>query len=200
MKRQFSLSAKLIVAVSLLLTLAIASVASADNYHERTYQVTVVNLANGQPFTPPVIATHEKGFNLFERRQPASFEVKEIAENGNLQPMIDLLTDNDWVSDFEVAVAGDPPPLMPNSVVSVELTANSEHDMLSLVAMLICTNDGFAGVNSMRPPRKVGQSRIQMVRDYDAGTEINTEDFADIVPPCPALTGVESTDAGAGEI
>ena len=31
-----------------------------------------------------------------------------------------------------------------------------------------------------------------------AGTEVNTEDFADLVPPCPALTGVMSTDMGTG--
>ena len=33
---------------------------------------------------------------------------------------------------------------------------------------------------------------------YDAGTEINTEDFADIVPPCQALTGVSSGEPGTG--
>ena len=31
-----------------------------------------------------------------------------------------------------------------------------------------------------------------------AGTEINTEVFADIAPPCPVLTGVASDDAEAG--
>ncbi|MEM8860818.1 MAG: spondin domain-containing protein [Chloroflexota bacterium] len=198
MKRQISLSTKLALAVILLLSLAIASVASADDQYKRTYEVTVVNLTTGQWFTPPVVATHEKGFHLFERRAKATFEVKEIAENGNLQPMVDLLTDNKWVSDFEVAVAGDPPPLAPRSLVTVELTANSDHDVLSMVSMLICTNDGFGGTDSMRLPKRVGQSRISQIRGYDAGTEINTEDFADIVPPCPALTNVETTDAGTG--
>ena len=33
---------------------------------------------------------------------------------------------------------------------------------------------------------------------YDAGTELNTEDFADIVPPCQGLIGVTSDDAGTG--
>jgi hypothetical protein len=33
---------------------------------------------------------------------------------------------------------------------------------------------------------------------YDAGTEINTEDFADIVPPCQGLIGVSSGEAGTG--
>lgn len=198
MKRQISLNAKLIVAICLLMSLALASIVSADSSDKRTYQVTVVNLTEGQWFTPPVIATHEKEFRLFERRQAATFEVKEIAENGNLQPMIDSLTDNKWVSDFQVAVAGDPPPLMPKGLVTIEITANSDHDVLSMVSMLICTNDGFGGTDSMRLPKRVGASRISQVRGWDAGTEINTEDFADIVPPCPALTGAETTDTGTG--
>ena len=33
---------------------------------------------------------------------------------------------------------------------------------------------------------------------YDARTEMNTEDFADIVPPCQGLIGVSSGDSGTG--
>ena len=33
---------------------------------------------------------------------------------------------------------------------------------------------------------------------YDAGSERNTEDFADIVPPCQGLIGVMSDDEGTG--
>jgi hypothetical protein len=33
---------------------------------------------------------------------------------------------------------------------------------------------------------------------YDAGTELNTEDFADIVPPCQELIGVSSGEPGTG--
>ena len=31
------------------------------------------------------------------------------------------------------------------------------------------------------------------VNAYDAGTEMNTEDFADMVPPCQGLIGVSLT-------
>jgi hypothetical protein len=33
---------------------------------------------------------------------------------------------------------------------------------------------------------------------FDARTEVNTEDFADIVPPCQGLIGVSSDDPGTG--
>jgi hypothetical protein len=59
-----------------------------------------------------------------------------------------------------------------------------------------CTNDGFTGVNGLRLPRKVGDSVTTVTAGYDAGTEINTEDFAHIVPPCQALIGVSSGEPG----
>jgi hypothetical protein len=49
--------------------------------------------------------------------------------------------------------------------------------------MLICTNDGFTGSDGLRLPSKLGQSAMYYMAAYDAGSEINTEDFADIVPP-----------------
>jgi hypothetical protein len=34
---------------------------------------------------------------------------------------------------------------------------------------------------------------------YNAGTEANTEDFADMVPPCQALIGVGTGEPGTGQ-
>jgi hypothetical protein len=62
--------------------------------------------------------------------------------------------------------------------------------------MLICTNDGFTGADAVKLPAQVGTSASGAFFAYDAGTEINTEDLADIVPPCQALSGV-SDDMGA---
>ena len=56
--------------------------------------------------------------------------------------------------------------------------------------MLICTNDGFTGVDGLRLPGAVGQTVVANTAAYDAGTEANTEDFGDIVPPCQAVIGV----------
>ena len=47
--------------------------------------------------------------------------------------------------------------------------------------MIVCTNDGFAGADSKNLPA-VGESITYNLRGYDAGTEINTENRADIVP------------------
>lgn len=183
--------------IALSLTMLFATAVSATYDNTRTYRVTVFNLTGGQPFTPPLIATHSRHFHMFERREEANIGVQEIAENGNLDPMIGILEDSAKVSDFAVAVAGDPPPLMPGSSISVEITAQPD-DVVSMVSMLICTNDGFAGLDSKRLPNRVGGFKTFGMRGYDAGTEINTEDFGDIVPPCGPLTGVDSGGAGTG--
>lgn len=49
-----------------------------------------------------------------------------------------------------------------------------------------------------REARELGATVTAYGTGYDAGTELNTEDFADIVPPCQALMGVSSGDAGSG--
>ena len=59
----------------------------------------------------------------------------------------------------------------------------------------MCTNDGFTGVDSFRLPNR---KATVFARAYDARTEANTEDFADLVPPCQGLIGVSSEDTGTG--
>lgn len=44
----------------------------------------------------------------------------------------------------------------------------------------------------------MGDSVTVLTNSYDAGTEINTEDFADLVPPCQGLVGVSPGEAGTG--
>jgi len=164
----------------------------------RTYQVTIDNLTGGQPLTPPLVATHQRAADLFDVGSSASTGIREIAENGNLAPLKTILEGSDHVSSVVVAVAGTPPPVMPGAGVTFTIQAEPGARFLSFASMLICTNDGFTGLDSVRLPSQVGDSFNRDLNAYDAGTEMNTEDFADMVPPCPALTGVPSTDPGSG--
>jgi hypothetical protein len=130
--------------------------------------------------------------------EPASEAIKEIAENGNLDPAVAVLSGSDQVSDFGAAFGPTIPPLLPGETTGITLRSERGAKLVSFAAMLICTNDGFTGIDSVRLPKQVGDSVTVQTNGYDAGTEINTEDFADIVPPCPPLTGVTSTDPGSG--
>lgn len=160
--------------------------AAADDH--ATYKVTITNLTRAQWFTPPAAATHDGSVSIFTKNQAASNEVRQIAENGNLDPMVALLGSATGVTDWAVAVSSPIPPLAPGGSVTFTLEGEPG-DRLSFVSMLICTNDGFAGVDGMLLPVHPGQSQSRNVNAYDAGTEVNTEAWADLVPPCAMLTG-----------
>jgi hypothetical protein len=182
--------------------LATASLAAADA-PVATYEVTITDLTAGQPLTPPVVATHRAATSMFTVGQPASFALKEIAENGNLAPMISQVESDKHVADSAAASAPLVPAGLPGSAMfgdSVTLTVSASEGakFLSFASMLICTNDGFTGVDSLRLPKDVGDAVIARSAGYDAGTELNTEDFADIVPPCQGLVGVSSGEPGTG--
>jgi hypothetical protein len=82
--------------------------------------------------------------------------------------------------------------------VALTLRAGTGAKFLSFASMLICTNDGFTGVDSLQLPDGTGERVVVRTNGYDAGTERNTEDFADIVPPCQGLVGVSSGEPGTG--
>jgi hypothetical protein len=182
--------------------LATGGAASADA-PVATYAVTITDLTGGQPLTPPVVATHRASTGMFTVGQPASFALKEIAENGNLAPMIVQLESDKHVAGTAVAAAPLVPSGLPGSAmfgdsVTLTVTASEGAKFLSFASMLICTNDGFTGVDSLRLPKDVGDTVVVQSAGYDAGTELNTEDFADIVPPCQGLVGASSGEPGTG--
>jgi Spondin_N len=168
------------------------------------YEVTITNLTSGQPLTPPAVAAHRRPYSPFTVGRPASFGVKEIAENGNLAPLLAEFAANPFVSQSLAAPGG---PLVPaglpgsamfDNTTTFTITTGHGANFLSFVSMLICTNDGFTGVSGLRLPKRVGDSLSVTTNAYDAGTEINTEDFADMVPPCQGLVGVSSGEPGTG--
>jgi hypothetical protein len=162
------------------------------------YEISVENLTTGQPFTPPAVAIHRPAISLYEVGEAASVAIQEIAENGNLDPAVALLSGSNQVSDFGAAFGPTIPPLLPGETTSITLRSERGAKLVSFASMLICTNDGFTGIDDVRLPRGLGESITVHARAYDAGTEVNTEDFADIVPPCQGLVGVGSDDPGTG--
>jgi hypothetical protein len=192
----------LAAAVAALVFLATVSSAAAQA-PVATYEVTIDDLTEGQPLTPPVVATHRAATGMFTVGQPASLALKEIAENGNLAAMLAQLEADKHVADSVAAAAPLVPAGLPGSAmfddsVTLTVTASEGAKFLSVASMLICTNDGFTGADSLRLPKRVGDAIVVRSAGYDAGTERNTEDFADIVPPCQGLVGVSSGEPGTG--
>jgi Spondin_N len=183
---------------------ALAAAPAAEAARAETFEVTLTNLTGGQPLTPAVAATHRAKNELFRVGRTASFGLKEIAENGNNAPLLTRLGSDDDVSmaveapGGPLVPAGSPGDAMFGQTATFAIGAERGARFLSLAAMLICTNDGFTGVNALALPAQVGDSVTVGTLGYDAGTELNTEDFADLVPPCQGLIGVSSGEPGTG--
>ena len=188
------------------LGVALGALALAPAALARDYEVTITNLTSGQPLTPPVIASHHGKHAVFAVGQQASVGVREIAENGNSAPLLAQLDADPFGEFFDFTESGSG-PLVPPGVpgdamfdqqVTLELEAGRKFNRLSFVSMLICTNDGFTGVDGLKLPSAKDRSKTVLTNGYDAGTEINTEDYADIVPPCQDLIGDSSGEPGTG--
>jgi len=181
---------------------------SASN--RRRYRVTVTNLTEGQFFTPPAAAIHTADVEAFAVGAPANEATQQVAENGNLGPLVDLIGESEEVASGAVGDVDreEPHPLVPKDdpggtgfpyFATLELTAPTRRDVpferseetyyLSFISMLIATNDGFAGLDTVPLPEEVNESRSYYAIGYDAGTEENTERFEDLVPPAQALSG-----------
>lgn len=183
------------------LSLAASGGAAASGKHDVTYEITISNITAGQPFTPPVLAVHNRRAEIFSVGAPASEGVRSIAENGDNVPLVTALSGDHNVNLVVEGTAPVVPPGNPggtgfDSQTTFTITASRHARFVSFVSMLICTNDGFTGLNSIRLP--VGKKTVY-ARGYETRTEQNTEDFADIVPPCQGLIGVASDDAGTGQ-
>lgn len=164
------------------------------------YDLEFENLTDGQYLTPPNFAGHVNGVHVFERGQAASPGVQAVAENGAVPVLADELTaaiDDNGLGTS--AVAGPAVPLSPGEVRSAELATFG--DRLSVVSMVVCTNDGFAGLDSRRLPTRSGDSSTFYLVALDAGTEINTENRADLVPApfCGPGGGTEETNPELAE-
>jgi hypothetical protein len=166
-----------------------AAASASSGHHGRhrepepaTYTVTVTNLTAAQYLTPPNFAAHDRGVDVFQVGRPASNGVQQVAENGGVPVLAAELASAIDGPGLGVSGVGADAPIGPGQSATFSFTTDARR--LSLVAMLICTNDGFAGLDARALPRHDGQTRRYRVRAYDAGTEINTELRQD-VPPAP---------------
>ena len=171
-----------VVALAALLVLSLQATTAADGGHGRqaTYEVTVTNLTDAQYLTPPNWAGHTRAADVFSLRKPASAAVQGVAENGDVPGLAAALASAVDDAGHGVSGVGADAPIGPGASASFSFTTTA--DRFSLVAMLICTNDGFAGLDAKALPGADGQTRTYYAQAYDAGTEINTELRADLVP------------------
>lgn len=163
------------------------------------FDVRIDNLSNAIFYTPFLAAAHPDGTSLFQVGQPASASLQAMAEGGDISG---LVAD---VNGLGATVVENPAGglLAPAGSVTFEMnTDGTSNTRLSIVSMLLPTNDAFAGLNAIEIPTEPG-TYVYNVNAYDAGTEANDEIVngggAPGVPGIPAdpggLTGTGGTGA-----
>ncbi|TCK18909.1 spondin N [Thiogranum longum] len=163
----------------------------------RELTVEVTNLTNGIYYTPLLVSTHNGNTDLFEPGEPASASLQAMAEGGDISGLIsDLKTaDADISADPAEGLLG------PGETATAYLKTHKRNRYLSIVAMLLPTNDGFMGLDAQRIPKRRG-TYTYYINGYDAGTEANSEIIngggAPGVPGIPADPGGNSGTGATG--
>ncbi|QTL34077.1 spondin domain-containing protein [Pseudoalteromonas viridis] len=174
----------------ILLTSGTVSAASLD--------VKVTNLTQGIYFTPLLVTAHTSDAMLFQAGEKASSALTAMAEGGSLTGLSEILTGIN-ANTMENPAGG---LLAPVTSTMTSLETDAGNDRLSIVAMMLPTNDGFVGLNSWPIPTAPGTYHIYL-NAYDAGTEANNElvvegSGAPGTPGIPASPGVAPGTQGMG--
>jgi hypothetical protein len=161
-----------------------AEIDHMGNHSAVEYEVTLENLTpatgdvSSQPFSPPVLATHNSSVRLFKVHHYASDELRQIAEDAVNSPMVEKLKNSNKVFDVVEGMG----VIFPGGSATFTITAKRKYNKLSVVSMLVNTNDAFTGISKARLPRH-GKKEYYLYA-YDAGTEKNTEMTDHIPGPC----------------
>jgi len=150
----------------------VAALAVAQPTFAADYEVSVVNLTRGIHFTPLLVAAHPGNVSLFTAGEAASTELATMAEGGDTAGL------NAVVESISGVAANGAGLLAPgqSETFTVSNTATPANDHLSIVGMLLPTNDGFVGLNTVQlPAGEVGTTVTFTALGYDAGSEANDE-------------------------
>ncbi|HET7426427.1 MAG TPA: spondin domain-containing protein [Gemmatimonadales bacterium] len=164
------------------------------------WHVKISNLTTGQPFSPPLWAIHDKKDHLWQVGHQATNGAALIAEDAAAAPLAALLQKDPHVLGSAIALPPitdpvTPPPIPPGGTREFDIGTRGKFDRVSMIWMLVRTNDGFSGLDSLhigayngkkgkKSNKKKLKDRNITVGAYDAGTEKNNEN-GDYIPGPP---------------
>ncbi len=169
-----------------------ASLLAVQSANAVDFNVQITNLSNGIFFTPFLVVAHPVGTSLFDVGQPASASLQAMAEGGDISG---LSAD---AQAMGATVAENPAMglLAPATSTNVDLnTDGTSNDRLTVLAMLLPTNDAFAGLNAIAIPTTPG-TYVYDVPAYDAGTEANDELLVAGAGGAPSVPGMPGDPGG----
>ncbi|MGD8588046.1 MAG: spondin domain-containing protein [Chromatiales bacterium] len=162
----------------------------------RGLSVEITNLTNATFFTPLLVVAHDPRTDLFEVGQAASYHLQAMAEGGDISGLIEDVTaaGAEYVADPAGGLLA--PGQSASSRLDLQGFATSR---LSVVAMLLPTNDGFVGLDSLKIPREAG-TYTYYLNGYDAGTEANDEIITGGGVGIPGIPADPGGNAGTGGV
>lgn len=186
----------LVVTVLLLGVAATESSARADGgWWSRTmeYEVTITNVTRGEIFTPFLLYTHKADHVLFELGMPASEEIAGVGEAGAVGAVRDLVEGAGISFDTEMADG----PTLPGTSRTFRITRRGLFDRLTLIAMLVPSNDAFVALRGVDLP--LWGARTYYAPAYDAGSETNDESCEHVPGPPSVCAGEARSPDDDGE-
>ncbi|GIU36527.1 spondin domain-containing protein [Shewanella colwelliana] len=137
---------------------------------DRVFSVTVTNLTANQPMSPIALLAVDKDYHPWQTGASASSALEQLAESGD---SAGFQVEAGSISSI-TAGAG---ILAPGASETLTMTlADDSVASMSLLTMLVNTNDAFSGLNNVNLDGiNVGETQRIMTAVYDAGTEANSE-------------------------
>ncbi|MEM7279591.1 MAG: spondin domain-containing protein [Pseudomonadota bacterium] len=152
-----------------------------------SFEISVSNLTNAQPLSPAAVILHQEAYSVFTVGTAASLGLEDLAEGGSNAA---LLAEADAAVGVTATASG-AGAIGPggNETITVDVLASGLPGLnVSVISMLVNTNDAFSGLNSLSvESMAVGETISTRGIAYDAGTEFNSETAATI--PGPAGNG-----------
>ncbi len=169
------------------------SVAAAPSFAE-VISVEVTNLTHGSYFTPLLLTAHGDNLHLFNVGTAATPELQAMAEGGSIDGLVALASAAN-ASNMPNPAGG---LLAPGAKTSVMQWDTGSNGYLSIVGMVLPSNDGFVGLNSWKIPTAKGKYTV-MLNAYDAGTEANDEIVnGGGTPGAPGIPANPGANGGTG--
>ena len=176
----------ILIAAGLALLLVGASMVSAA-----TVDIEVTNSSHNIYFTPLLITAHPVGDHLFQPGTAATLSLQAMAEGGD----ISLLLADVGGADADTIANPAGGLLAPGQSTSTTLITAAANTRLSLVGMLLPTNDGFVGLDDLVLPIAPG-TYVYYLNGYDAGTEANDELINSVNGGVPGTPGIPADPTG----
>jgi hypothetical protein len=153
---------------------------------EYGYSVTVTNLTYAQPLSPIAITLHGDT-TMWQIGEPASVALEKLAEGGDNTDFIALDSNLASTTGEGVVLPGTSATL---TISTTEPTAT----YLTIVTMLVNTNDAFSGLTGVDiSTLDINQEKSWSLPAYDSGTELNSEAVGTIPGPADGGVGYVAT-------